>query len=230
VRAASICRHLNNEVLVLRGVDNPAYNRALDHFGVPYVVHPNKADAAKWVLDTHRGDFIVYDDYPGINAKLDRASGLYLWRMNRRDRMLSPTPKVAIEGPGAMWPLLMLDDDEILSKEEARAELGIPQDKFTIIGIPSTARPGVVEATDPDFMLTPDKWWPALRWMRAADHIVGCPGANLWGEVAYLGTPVTWIKAPNAPDQAVRIKNTSTASVRPNAALNLARMIDGMHG
>jgi len=230
VRAAAICRHLRNEVLVLRGTDDPEINRALNHFGIPYIVHERKVDAAQWAVEKHRGDFIVYDDYPGISADLDRASDLYLWRMNRRDRMMVPTPKVSIEGPGSMWPLLMLDDDEILSKREARAELGIPQDRFTIIGIPSTARGGVVEATEPDFMLTPDKWWPALRWMRAADHIVGCPGANLWGEVAYLGLPVTWIKAPHAPDQSVRIKDVSNPSPRKGVARQVAEIIDQMHG
>jgi hypothetical protein len=217
-------------VLVLRGTDNPQINRALDHFEIPYVVHKNKALAARWVMANHANDFIVYDDYPGVSATLDRASGLYLWRMNRRQKMMSPTPRVAIEGPGAQWPLLMLDDDEILSREEARSELGIPQDEFTIIGVPSTARRGVVEAAEPDFMLTPDKWWPALRWMRAADHLVGCIGANLYGETAYLDIPVTWIKAPHAPDQAVRIKDTSNPVPVKDAARKVAEIIDQMHG
>jgi len=230
VRAASICRRLHNEVLVVRGSNDPKINRALDHFEIPYVVVNGKAQAAKWVMKHHSNDFIVYDDYPGTSQALDRAARLYLWRMNRRQRMSSPTPTVAIEGPGALWPLIMLDNDEILSREEARSELGIPQDQFTIIGVPSTARPGVVEAAEPDFMLTPDKWWPALRWMRAADHLVGCIGANMYGEVAHLGIPVTWIKAPNAPDQAVRIKDTSNPVPQVDAARRVAEIIDQMHG
>jgi len=230
VRAAAICRHLRNDVLVLRGTDNPSINRALDHFGIPYVVHKRKIDAARWVVENHLHDFIVYDDYPGAHGTLDKAINLYLWRMNRVQRPKYPTPTIAIEGPGAMWPVLMLEDHEILSREDARDELGIPQDRFTIIGVTSTSRPGVVEAAEPDFMIDPDRWWPALRWLRAADHIVGCIGANMFGEVAYLDIPVTWIKAPNTPDQAVRIRDQGGWGVQHNAARRLAEVIDQMHG
>lgn len=230
VRAAAICRRLRNDVLVLRGTDDPEINRALDHYGVPYVAIPRKIDAAKWVLKHHRGSFIVYDDYPGVTNELDRAAGLYLWRMNRRDRMNSPTPKVAIEGPGSQWPVLLLDDDEILPRGEAREELGLAQDAHITIGVPSTSRPGVVEAAGPDFMLTPDKWWPALKWMRAADRLVGCIGANFYGEAKYLGIPTDFIKAPNAPDQAVRIRAAENTEVQRNAARTVAGIIDQMHG
>jgi hypothetical protein len=88
----------------------------------------------------------------------------------------------------------------------------------------------VVEKTEPDFMLTPDKWWPALKYLRAADHVVGTIGATLYGEVKYLGLEATWIKAPNAPDQAVRMFTGIDVAPSHNGAKRLAEAIDALHG
>lgn len=226
-KAAAICRHLTNDVLVIRGTDDPRTNMALDHFGIPYTVIERKAEAAQFVYDNHRFDFIVYDDYPG--TKFDRYANLYIWRMNRRNRM-GGVPTIRVEGAGSMWPVLMLEDHEILSREDARDALGIPQDQFTIIGVTSTARPGVVEAAGPDFLLTPENFWPALKYLRAADHIVGCIGYNLYAEVKYLGIDVTWIKAPNSPDQAIRMFDQFDMEPRVGVGREIAAMIDEMHG
>jgi hypothetical protein len=69
-----------------------------------------------------------------------------------------------------------------------------------------------------------------LRWMRAADHIVGTIGQSLYGEVRYLGLEVTWIKAPNAPDQAVRAFLGVSAEPVKNGARRLAQALDALHG
>ncbi len=227
VRAAAICRHLRNDVLVVRGTNDPRINMALDYFDVPYVVHESKQEAHKFVA-SRAGDFLVWDDYP--NTPSDRLVNLYIWRMNRSERIRGSAPMLRMEGPGSLWPILMLEDDEILSREDARDALGIPQDQFTIIGVTSSARPGVVEATDPDFMISPEGFWPALKYLRAADHLVGCPGANLYGEAAYLGISVTWIRAPHAPDQLVRLSGRSASAPQPGVARRFAEMIDDLHG
>ena len=220
VRAAAICRHLKSEVIVLRGTDDPKINRALDHFQIPYITIPSRADAIRFGL-ANPADLFVLDD--GCGTALDQVASLYIWRLGRPDKPFRPMPKINIEGPGSLWPLLMLDDDEILSKEEAREDLGWPQGKHLRVGITSTCRPGVVEAQDVDYMLEP---WPALRWMRAADHIVGCIGANLYGEVNYLGLPATWIKAPHARDQSVRIYAPNKGAVIHDAARKVADIIE----
>lgn len=224
VRAAAICRWLENDVVVLRGIDDPDINKSLDHFGIPYEVVENRHNAVRWAME-RKGMMLVLDDRVG--TPLDYQASLSIWRVGRPERPLRPLPRVRIEGPGALWPVLMLDDSEILSKEEARDELGLPQDEPIIIGIPSTCRPGLIEESKPDYMLTR---WPALRWMRAADHIVGAPGANLYGEVNYLGIPATWIKAPQARDQIQRLFNPLENTPVPGAARQIAKMIDDMHG
>jgi hypothetical protein len=125
-----------------------------------------------------------------------------------------------------MFPVVMLDESEILSREEAREDLGLDQNAFIRAGVRSTDRPGVVEAHNPDIMLD---MWPALKWMRAADHIIGCIGANLYAEVQYLGLPATWIKAPEVKDQAVRIYNPPKSDIVPDAAKKIAAMIEAAH-
>lgn len=225
-RAAAICRHLTNEVLVVRGNGDPRHNKALDHFEIPYVVIEDRREAERLMM-SRRDDFIVLDDSPFIQFR--KWVNLYIWRLNRPDRMHG-TPTIRVEGSGSMWPVLMLEDHEILSREEAREALGLPQDRYTIIGVTSTARPGVVEATEPDFLLTPDNFWPALKYLRAADHVVGCIGYNLYAEVTYLGIDATWIKAPNNPDQAVRMFNPPRQEPQAGVARRLATIIDQMHG
>jgi hypothetical protein len=225
-KTAAICRHLKNNVLVVRGNGDPRINKALDYFDIPYVVIENRSKAENFVL-SHRNDFIVLDDSPFVRFK--NWVDVYIWRLNRPQK-LPGVPTIRVEGPGSLWPVLMLEDHEILDKHQARRELGIPQDRFTIIGVTSTARPGVVEATEPDFLLTPDNFWPALKYLRAADHVVGCIGYNLYAEVTYLGLEATWIKAPNSPDQAVRIHNPPSQTPQRGCARKVAEMIDQMHG
>lgn len=224
VRAASICRHLKNEVLVIRGIDDPRVNKALDHFDVPYTVISDRHHALKFVKD-QSAKTVVVDDAGG--TQLDRLGSIYLWRMGRPANTARPMPKIRFEGPGAVGPILMLEDSEILSKEEAREALGLPQDKFLRIAIPSTSRPGLVESQPNDYVLTE---WPALKYMRAADHIVGCIGVNLYGEVQYLGLPASWVKAPHAKDQAVRIFDMPQWTPVPDAAKRIAERIDILHG
>lgn len=219
VRAAAICRWLDEEVLVIRGTDDPVINRAMDHFEIPRIVIPSRQDAIRWAVN-HSCQTLVLDDRAG--TILDRKASLMIWRLGRPERPGRPMPVVRIEGPGAIGPVLMLTDEEILSKEEAREDLGLPQDKHLTIGIPSTSRPGLIEDRGIDYLLTE---WPALKWMRAADHIVSAIGANTYGEVNYLGIPVTWVTAPHARDQFARIDTLPRTVPVPNAAQKIAKMI-----
>lgn len=223
VRAAAICRWLDSDVLVIRGVDNPDINRSLDHFEIPYAVIENRREAEEIVKAIHPKTLIVDDR---ANSSLDEHAELFIWRLGRPVRSHTGKRMIKIEGPDSLFPILMLDDSEILSREEAREDLGIPQDEFIKAGVRSIDRPGVVESLEPDIMLDQ---WPALKWMRAADHIVGCIGANLYGEVQYLGLPATWIKAPQVKDQTVRIFNPPKSPVTPEAAKKVAQIIEGIH-
>lgn len=223
MRAAAICRWLDSEVTVLRSTDDPNINRALDHFGIPYKVFATRTEAVHFVEEV-KPKTLVLDDR--CNSVLDSYASLYIWRMGRPVKPRRPIPMVRIEGPGALFPIVMLDDSEILSREEAREDLGLPQDEPLTIGVPSTCRPGVVESANPDYML---REWPAIRWMRAADTIIGCIGANLYGEVAYVDLPARWIKAPNAKDQALRIWEMPQAPVMKDAAKHIATMIEDAH-
>lgn len=221
VRAAAICRWLDEEVLVVRGTDDPLINKALDHFEIPYTVNIARQAAMRWAVEQNAT--LILDDRCG--TILDKKASLAIWRLGRPERPSRPMPMVRIEGPGSIGPVLMLEDSEILSKEEAREDLGLPQDEFIRIGIPSTSRPGLVEGLKPDYMLTA---WPALKWMRAADHIVSAIGVNAYGEVRYLGIPATWVTAPHARDQAARIYDLPETPPTPNAAKHIARMIEGL--
>jgi len=222
-RAASICRHFKEEVLVIRGTADPKVNKALEHFGIKYAVFTDKKEAIEFSL-AHKAEKFVLDD--AVGSALDKRATVHLWRVGRPSKPIPRVPCIKLEGPGSLWPVLMLDDDEILSKEDAREDLGWPQDKFLTVGITCTSRPGVVESQEVDYML--DRW-PALKWMRAADHIVGTMGANLYGEVHYLGIPATWLIAPHTRDQFFRAQATAIGQVTPEAALKVARIIEAMH-
>jgi len=219
VRAAAICRWIDEDVQVIRGTNDPLINRSLDHFGVPYKVIESRRDAMRYAIE-HPSRTLILDDRCG--TVLDRKACLVIWRLGRPERLPRPIPMVRIEGPGSVGPVLMLEDDEILSKQEAREDLGLPQDKFLRIGIPSTSRPGLIENMQIDYLLDS---WPALKWMRAADHIVSAIGANTYGEVNYLGLPATWASAPNARDQSVRICDLPKTPPTKNAARQIAKMI-----
>lgn len=223
VRAAAICRWLDSDVLVIRGVDDPDINRSLDHFEIPYAFIETRREAEEIVKAIHPKTLIVDDR---ANSPLDEQAEMFIWRLGRPKRSHTGKRMIKIEGPDSIGPILMLEESEILSREEAREDLGIPQDAFIRAGVRSTDRPGIVEAQNPDIML--DRW-PALKWMRAADHIVGCIGANLYGEVQYLGLPATWIKAPEVKDQAVRVYNPPKGPITPDAAKQVALIIEGIH-
>lgn len=223
VRAAAITRWLTSEVLVIRGIDNPDINKALDYFSIPYVVIENLREAIE-VVKAITPKTLVVDDR--ANGHLRDIADLFIWRLGRPTKSHKGTRMINIEGPGSLFPVVMLDESEILTREEAREDLGLDQNAFIRAGVRSTDRPGVVESQNPDIML--DRW-PALKWMRAADHIVGCIGANLYGEVQYLGLPATWIKAPQVKDQAVRIFNPPQAEIIPDAAKRIAGIIEEIH-
>lgn len=225
VRAAAICRHLDSEVLVLRGNDDPVVNRALTHFQIPFIVIAGRHDAIRFAMEM-RAKTVVLDDAAG--TQLDTIASLYLWRLGRPERPHRPMPMIRLEGTGSIWPAVMLEEEEILSREEAREDLGIDQDAHVRASVTSTCRPGLIEAFDDQVDLVLDEW-PALRWMRAADHVVGAPGFNLWGEVHYCGLPATWVKAPHARDQAVRLQVMPRDEPQLGAAKRIAQMIEQIH-
>jgi hypothetical protein len=223
VRAAAITRWLTSEVLVIRGTDNGDINRSLDYFDIPYAVIDDRNEAIA-VVKAITPKTLILDDR--ARGPLVPFADMFIWRLGRPTAAKSSKPMIKTEGPGSMFPVVMLDESEILSREEAREDLGLDQNAFIRAGVRSTDRPGVVEAHNPDIMLD---MWPALKWMRAADHIIGCIGANLYAEVQYLGLPATWIKAPEVKDQAVRIYNPPKSDIVPDAAKKIAAMIEAAH-
>lgn len=221
-RAAAVCRHFDSDVLVIRGNDDPKVNRALDYYDIPYMVFPERKDATNFALE-HKGK-LVLDDNSG--TVLDKHASIYIWRTGRKAMPTSAVPTVRIEGPNSLGPLLVIDESEILSKEEAREDLGLPQGKFLTFGIPCTTRPGAIEDQPGiDFLL--DRW-PAVKWMRGADHIIGTIGANLYGEVTYLGIPTSWVIAPMTRDQNLRSETMPAMGHTPDAAKRLAKIIEGL--
>jgi hypothetical protein len=223
VRAAAICRWLDSEFVVIRGNGDPEINRSLDHFDIPYIVEKDKDKAFELVRNIGAKTVVVDDR---ANADVGRLASMFIWRLGRPLRGTRGKPMIKIEGPGSLFPVLMLEDREILTREEAREDLGLDQNAFIKVGVTSIARPGAVESLNPDLML---EAWPALKWLACADHVVGCIGANLYGEVTYLGLPVTWIKAPEVKDQAVRIYDPPVSPITINASQKIAQIIEDTH-
>lgn len=116
------------------------------------------------------------------------------------------------EGPGSIWPIVLLDEDEILSRAQARAELDLDPAANIVALIPSVLFE--VNRVHEPHDLVFDRF-PALRWLRAFDRIVGAPG-QLYNEAAVAGVPATWLEA-DATSRRTRAEQTPPPMI-PDAA------------
>jgi hypothetical protein len=178
-RAAALCRALmtvDSDVTVYtHGSTVP-----LEHFGIPH--ETLRSGQARH----HRWPGLVIADGP---YRPDVHADVWVWR---RGRLRVPHPNVLRVEPddtGAeyYWPILALRDDEILSRNQARAELGWTGQKPRRVLVPSNS--GDLPTTKHNATLS---GFPVLRLLRAADHVIGAAGAALWAEVHHLGLPATW--------------------------------------
>lgn len=221
MRAAAICRWLGPQVIVVRGINDHTLNRPLEAFEVQHICIPERAEAIEWVRQGKVRTIVVDDRLDGLEDLAD----FYVWKLGRPRPAPPGIHLLPIEGPGSFFPILGLTDDEILERFEARTELGLSPTTTMTFGIPSTSHPGLVEVHKPDYMLTE---WPALRYLRAADRLVGCIGTNLLGEARYLNLRTHWIAAPGEADQAMRLREHNPTATQ-GMAQAVAQIIEEHH-
>ena len=192
-RAAAICRHLPDVHVFASGDMTP-----LEYFDIPYT----KVDRVEAAYTGWDG-FVVVDAFHQ-NIRAD----VHIWRAGR------PAPRhphvIYAEPTGIdlpyYWPIFPLRDDEILTREQARDELGWDQDAHLRVFIPS--RSGDIPTGDHDVVL--DRY-PAMKYLRAADVILTACGTNIYGEAKYLGVEAEWTFAH--PEQEERLERV----LRPDA-------------
>lgn len=217
-RAAAIARHLETPVVV---IVSPGRSQALDESGVSYV-EVAWADMAPTVADIN-AEFVIGDYDPAARGLPLVSPDLWVWRLGRQRTDL---PTLAVEGPGACWPILLLDPEEILDRAAARAELGLDPERHIRMLIPGGTDGGW-------FMKIPHEVTlerrPALRWLQAADLVIGHIGLNLWSEVTSLKIPARWMVRPDRPDQALRLGSVPPLFVA-DAARRAASAIERFAG
>lgn len=220
-RAAAICRWLDTDVTVIRGSDNPAFNRALDEYQIPYVVYKSEYEAVQFVKEV-QPRLCVMDAYP--KPMLRKISDVCIWRIGRGKPVDLPT--IAVEGPDSLFPVLLLKDDEILTREASRDALGLSQDDEWIFGVRSSGWRDCLKGQNHNYVI---EEWPALKYLRGADHVIGAMGANLYAEVRYLDLPVTWRYSPNSMDQSLRKMAEPSGPIQRDAAQRVAMILDDHH-
>lgn len=206
-RAAAICQYLDDPLVVITGdTELP-----LDYRGIPYRKFDDMLDAEDFINESD-ATYVISDTDHRMTGAIYKPHD-FVYRLGRpTDRSL-----FSIEPPGSSvmcWPIVWLDDDEILSKEEAREDLGFGQTEYIEMAIDSLSQPLSVQRRWPNAYVL-DRW-PAVKWMRAADKLYGACGSNLWAEAAYLDIPAEWI--PVRSDHRFRMK-----AVRPPIMSNMAR-------
>ncbi len=205
-RAAAVCRHLNDAIVVRVGREV----RPLDDAGVPYLRVESRREVPA-VIEKLHGDLVVIDqrpDAPEVQALRLPKTSLHLHRFGRS---FPASPGVVIEGSregwADMWPILY--SEPTISRKLSRRMRAIPDDVHLTVVVPSVAFP---DYQWPEDSFEGDKWtmvlreWPAMELLPAADRVVGAPGYNLWNEVNALGiTDVDWTVMSKRSDQEQRI-------------------------
>lgn len=217
-RAAAVLRRwpcLDDDLLVCHLSPTPP---PLEDWGLEGVRAKNNYDVARFC----RGDLLVVDGAPGVWS----GSVLEAARSFRRVAVLHRSPPDhAIELPGALhvaiepeatdgepfWPILLCDPHEVLARDRARELLGVAaQDRLALVvpsrlyNAPDLGRdlrvltaPGRVVLE-----LDPRRHYPAQRYLRAADLVVGFSGGRLRDECAALG--LAHLLVAYGPDQRAR--------------------------
>lgn len=206
-RAAAVCRHLDDAIVVRVGREV----RPLDDAGVRYLRVETRKEVPAFI-DKLQGDLVVIDqrpDAPEVQALKAPKTSLYLYRFGRS---FAEAPGVVIEGSREgwvdMWPILY--SEPVFSRKLCRRMNAIPDDVHLTVVVRSVAFP---DYQWPEDSFEGDKWtkvlqgWPAMELLPAADRVVGAPGYNLWNEVNALGiTDVDWTVMEKRPDQELRIE------------------------
>lgn len=218
-RANAIGRLLGSECAL---VIPPSPQDPIDWVTIPtfHVERDQIADAVNAMTPS-----VIVADYGCQTPELrDLKPDVWLWRLGRDSPTTGHT--VDLEGPGACWPILGLPDEQILTREAARAELGVDPDRPFPIVVPSRWDPGFIERCAPHGTFVLDHF-PVLRLLRAADHVTGPAAFDLWSEVNYLGIPANWVAlSPRlAPDHILRV-GTKPPTVVPGATAKLAATLD----
>ncbi len=193
-RAAAICRSLDVVEVVTTFNDN----EPLDRLGVPYKAFLTERECVNY-LNTLENVYLICDvDKSHLKRLKIPYVSVYRFGRSQGEYMFSVDP-----GPADLFfPIIHVDNDQILSREEAREDLGLSQTEHVEMAVRSVARPGIVESKFPNALLLDRD--PAVRWLNAADKVQGAIGLNLYSEVTYLGLEAEWVAL--SPDQKVRNK------------------------
>ena len=173
-RAAAICRWLPDVHVYCSANTEP-----LELHGIPHTVAPPQD-----LVGVEFDGFVIADGTYNPRFRADA----WIWRQGRdvpRDCYIVYVEPTGFEHQ-YFWPIVRFTDDEILTREQARDELGWDPDAVLTAKIPSKS--GTFDA-EHDVVL--DRY-PAMKYLRAADHVVAACGANTWAEVHQLGIPATW--------------------------------------
>lgn len=210
-RAVSICRHLEHEVTIYATTHQ---REILDWSGLAYEI----VTRAEMLAVAHDTDDPVIGDLPyNPHAHVDG----WVWRLGYGPR--GPGPTLLTEGPGALWPIVLLLEDELLDRDTARAELGLPAEGALTCLVPNELHLPKRIRAHYDYVL--DRF-PALRWLRAFDHVVGSPG-QLFNEAAAAGVPGTWL-SPYDLNSTWERANQVLPEKTPDAAVEAARWVENL--
>lgn len=217
--AAAICRHLaGHQVVVHRNADSG--NELLDAYGLAWTREAPDGQA----------DITVVDTMPIAPQQLGwPIVGEVRW-IYRAVRSLRTPGAVSVEHytPEGMfdgWPLLL---DTLLSRDEARAQLGLEPDEPVVGWIASTPCPGSVpavaevEATARGARLVQLQ---GSACMRAADLLVCASGVNTHTEAICSGVPVRWVPCDRTQDQVARLTVPVVRAPRPDQSARVARWV-----
>jgi len=220
-RAAAVCRRLDGSHVVIRGTADETLNASLAEYSVPFIVEEDRQFAVEFVRSIVKPtDVLVLDD--GDTEDLADLADVYIWRTGRPH----VPGELDVDFGGEYFPVVLLNDDEILSQADAREALGLDPTTPVRIGIPSWGDERLLVEHRPDMVL--DRT-PALRYMRAAAQIIGAAGLNLVSEVSYLGLRARWFANPRSEDQHLRLTSRGSAVPGINRASAVADHIDAIH-
>lgn len=206
-RAAAVCRHLDDVIVVRRGSEV----RPLDDAEVPYLKVDTRAEVPA-LIEKLDGDCLVIDQRWDASEVLSFKTPKKSLHLHRFGRSFAPDPGVTLEGSHEgwvdMWPILYLEPEIVLNKTVMRKGFAIPEDAHLTVVVPSVAFPRHVW---PEDSWIGNQWtvvlrqWPGMELLSVADRVVGAPGYNLWNEVNALGiTDVRWTPMNKRPDQEQR--------------------------
>lgn len=177
-RAVAVCRHLEAPVRI---VATTPLTEILEWSGLAF----DLTTRARISSAADRDDFVIADLPYTPEVRAD------VWVT----RFGYPEPPrgahvLRTEGPGALWPIVLLEPDELLERSDARQALLLEEHELVAL-VPSILFR--LDRVRRPYDVVLDRF-PALRYLRAFDRIVGAPG-QLYNECAAAGVAGDWICA-----------------------------------